>query len=217
MMSCESLYAESQCYGTTSKGKIEKSVKLPLRGKNYEVYSTMLWGIGRTYVHSKVRDIWIKALEKIQKEQPSYTYQYAETGFKDGGQFSPHKTHQNGLSVDVLVPVRDIKNKKQQKLPTNLRNKFGYDIDFNTSAQFKHLEIDFDALGLLIKTLVETAQKNNIKVWRVIFDPRLQPLLYQSKHGSWLQKNVLIPKKKSWVRHDDHIHIDFNVKCQPFH
>lgn len=180
----------------------------------YEAYSTMLWGIGRTYVHSKVRDIWVKALEEIQKEYPLYSYQYAETGFKEGGKFSPHKTHQNGLSVDILVPVRDVKSKTPTKLPTHMRNKFGYAVDFDAKGQFENIEIDFDSLGLLIKTLVETARKNNTKVWRVIFDPRLQPFLYQSKYGAWIKKHVLIPKKKSWVRHDDHIHIDFDIACK---
>ena len=93
----------STCYGTTLKGHLENGVQLPAKGKNFVSYSTLGYLTGRTYVHSKVRDIVVSAYKELEKEQPDKIYKFAETGFKLGGQFKPHKTHRNGLSVDLSL------------------------------------------------------------------------------------------------------------------
>ena len=52
-------------------------------------------------------------------------------------------------------------------------------------------------------------------LWRVIFDPQLQPLLFDTEIGRLLKKNnITFSKKRSWVRHDDHYHVDFIVPCE---
>ncbi|PIE89817.1 MAG: hypothetical protein CR997_09070 [Acidobacteria bacterium] len=43
----------------------------------------------------------------------------------------------------------------------------------------------------------------------------LQPLLYQTTYGKYLKENIYFPQKKSWVRHDEHDHVDFKVPCKP--
>ena len=47
---------------------------------------------------------------------PDTVYKYTETGFENGGKFRPHKTHQNGLSVDFMTPVKN-KNNESVHLP----------------------------------------------------------------------------------------------------
>ncbi|MDX1488081.1 MAG: hypothetical protein R3268_07770, partial [Acidiferrobacterales bacterium] len=51
------------------------------------------------------------------------------------------------------------------------------------------------------------------ELWRVIFDPKLQPYLMRTKYGEYLRKHVRFSKKQSWVRHDEHYHVDFDVPC----
>lgn len=205
---------ESICYGTTKNGRLEQGVKMPAKSNNFAAYSTIAGWLGRTFVHSKVRDVVVDAYRLLETEQPQKVFKYAETGYKEGGQFKPHKTHQNGLSVDFIVPVVNENNESVQ-LPTNEFNKYGYAIEFDSQGKYKSFQIDYEALGAHIVTLHKAALNNGIGIWRVIFDPRLQPKLYASKYGSYIKQHITIPKKKSWVRHDDHYHVDFAVDCKP--
>jgi len=204
---------ESTCYGTTSKGRLEKGVKLPSYGNNYLSYSALAGILGRTYVHSAVRKIVVESFALLEKEQPSKVFKYAESGLRKGGPFKPHKTHQNGLSVDFTVPVVNRKGESLY-LPTNLFNKWGYNVEFDVKGLYKEYTIDFEALGAHLITLHKVAQKYGIGMKRVIFDPELQPLLYKTVYGDYIKKNIFIPGKASWVRHDDHYHVDFNIKCK---
>ena len=122
--------------------------------------------------------------------------------------------HQNGLSVDFMVPVLNGQS-QSVSLPTSIFNKEGYSIEFNKNGKFEDLTIDFEAISAHIKALHVEANKAGIEIWRVIFDPVLQPFLFQTKNGNYIKKHILIPNKKSWVRHDDHYHVDFKVKCKP--
>ena len=209
------IFAEehSICYGTTSKGSLENGVLLPIKGKNFIAYSSFAHLTGRTYVHSTVRSIMLKAYKALEKEHPQKVYKYAETGFKNGGTFKPHKTHKNGLSVDFMTPVID-KSKKSVHLPTHALNKFGYAIEFNKDGDYKQYKIDFTALAAHIVFLHKEAKRQGHDLWRVIFDPNLQPKLFETKYGDYLRQHIKFSKKRSWVRHDEHYHIDFAVACK---
>ncbi|VAW91180.1 hypothetical protein MNBD_GAMMA22-2662 [hydrothermal vent metagenome] len=63
--------------------------------------------------------------------------------------------------------------------------------------------------------LNKAALKNGIKLWRVLFAPELQKKLYASQYGAYIKKHILILNRKSWVRHDEHYHVDFKVNCEP--
>jgi len=203
----------STCFGTTSNGSLDNGVKLPSDGKNYVGYSTMARLAGRTYVHSEVRDIIVSAYKDLETEQPTKVYKYAETGFKDGGQFKPHKTHRNGLSVDFMTPVKD-KDGKSVHLPTNALNKLGYDIEFDANDHYDGMYIDYVAIAAHIVALHKKAKEHEHDLWRVIFDPKLQPNLYKTKYAQYLKDNIQFSKKRSWVRHDEHYHVDFAIPCK---
>jgi len=90
----------STCYGTTSNGSLSNGVKLPQSGSNFIGYSRAARIAGRTYVHSEVKKIIIESYKSLEVSEPDKVFKYAEAGLKAGGKFKPHKTHQNGLSVD---------------------------------------------------------------------------------------------------------------------
>ncbi|MDH5547431.1 MAG: hypothetical protein OEZ43_17750 [Gammaproteobacteria bacterium] len=50
---------------------------------------------------------------------------------------------------------------------------------------------------------------------RVLFKPDLQAQLYASSHGNFIFRHIRIQEKKSWVRHDEHYHVDFDIACEP--
>ena len=137
-------FAQSTCYGTVANGKIEGAIQLPASGKNFSAYSDTGVTIGRTYVHATVADIVTAAYREMEKTIPGTRFVYGESGWKSGGSIKPHRTHQNGLSVDFFVPVRDASG-RSVSLPTNIANKFGYSVEFDARGKFGEFSIDFEA------------------------------------------------------------------------
>jgi len=207
---------ESICYGTTEKGRIENAWQLPSTGENFTVYSAVGAAAGRNYVHSKVYETVLDAYKNLQLKAPGKVFVYGETGWKDGGRFRPHKTHQNGLSVDFFVPVFD-KNGRSVSLPVGALNKFGYSIEFDSTGKYKEYSIDFEAMAAHLGELKNAADKNGVIIRRVIFDTDLQKLLFQTSKGNDLKAHMVFSTKKPWVRHDEHYHVDFIVPCNEPH
>ncbi len=205
---------DSICYGTTSKGRLEGGISLPKSGKNFISYSFGGNLLGRTYVHRKIHDIILKAYKNLETSYPEKVFMYGETGWENGGRFRPHKTHQNGLSVDFMVPVLN-NSGKSVYLPTNLLNKFGYAIEFDNDGRFKNYIIDFEAIAEHLIELHKVATAAGIEISIVIFDPKLQPYLFKTQNGEYLKNNLKFSKKLSWVRHDEHYHVDFKLDCRP--
>jgi penicillin-insensitive murein endopeptidase len=208
------LRAESTCYGTTSNGHLENGKQLPSSGDNFVSYSLLGNMMGRTYVHSDVWNIIVDSYHALEESHPGKIYKYAETGHKEGGDFSPHKTHRNGLSVDFMVPVMNTKG-ASELFGTNPLNRFGYDVEFNAKGELGDQSIDFDAMAAHIIAVHKEAKSRGHDIWRVIFDPKLQPMLFAARGGEYLQDNITFLKKRSWVRHDEHYHIDFAIPCLP--
>ncbi|TLU65695.1 replication initiation protein [Thalassotalea litorea] len=213
VFSCSTLAAQSTCYGTTANGSLQQGVKLPADGKNYVGYSRIARISGRTYVHSKVKAIVVDAYKLLEAEQPNKVFKYAETGFAEGGEFKPHKTHRNGLSVDFMTPVID-ESGQSVHLPTHPFNKFGYEIEFDSKDRFEEFQLDYVALAAHIVALHKSAKQHGVDLWRVIFDPKLQPKLFATSYGEYLQQHIQFSKRRSWVRHDEHYHVDFAIQCQ---
>jgi penicillin-insensitive murein endopeptidase len=209
----DALGAESTCYGATSNGRLEHGVELPSSGNNFVSYSNIARMAGRTYVHSSVKKIIVNAYKNLEHEQPDKVYKYAETGYEEGGQFKPHKTHRNGLSVDFMTPVINDEGESVH-LSTHPLNKFGYEIEFDKNGKFDGLIIDYEALAAHIVELHKESKKLGYDLWRVIFDPKLQPALFKTKYAQYLRQNVQFSKKPAWVRHDEHYHVDFLIGCK---
>jgi penicillin-insensitive murein DD-endopeptidase len=206
---------ESVCYGTTEKGRIENAWQLPDSGDNFSAYSRIGVSAGRNYVHSRVYDVILDAYKELKRHYPQKKFVYGETGWENGSRFRPHKTHQNGLSVDFFVPVKDATGKSVH-LPTSPFNKFGYGIEFNSKGKYENYTIDFEALAAHLTSLRKAADQRGVKIWRVIFDNELQRLLFQTKEGKGLQAQLTFSKKKPWIRHDEHYHVDFIVPCKDY-
>jgi penicillin-insensitive murein endopeptidase len=204
---------ESQCYGTVINGRLDGGVKLPLDGANFSAYSSLAATVGRTHVHSKVAAILVSSYGALAAAHPDIRYVYGETGWPSGGRFRPHRTHQNGLSVDFFVPVRDGKG-HSVPLPTNLTAKLGYDVEFNKDAKYGEYTIDFEALAEHLYQLHVAAQASGSSLALVIFDTQYLPRLFATKRGAFLKENLPFMKGKPWVRHDEHYHVDFSVPCK---
>ncbi len=203
----------STCFGTTSNGALADGCKLPSNGPNFSAYTALGSLLGRTWVHCTVAQVVSDAFGALAVSNPNWRFVYGESGAAEGGQFDPHKTHQNGLSVDFMVPVVN-KSGKSLPLPTGITNKYGYSIEFDSIGRVDDLTIDFAALAAHIAAIRKAAEANGIGIWRVIFDPKLQPFLHSTP--SWPQlQDIQFSTRPSWVRHDEHYHVDFEILCKP--
>lgn len=203
----------SVCFGSPKSGALRNGWLVPRTGTNFRAYSDAGWGLGRTYVHSSVHAIVLEAYAALAVSLPGRRFVYGETGFVCGGTFSPHRTHQNGLSVDFMVPVVDADGGPGE-LPTSAANKFGYDMEFDRDGKSGTLTIDFEALAAHLQALKLAAKAHSVPVERVIFAPDLQKHLHRT--AAWPQiRDLPFSQRPSWVRHDDHYHVDFGVTCEP--
>ncbi len=206
--------AESQCFGTVANGRIEHSVALPTSGPNFSPYSHAAVSLGRTHVHSAVATVITQAYAELARQAPDVRYVYGETGWPSGGRFKPHKTHQNGLSVDFFMPVRD-KDGASVPLPTGVGDRFGYDIEFDAEARWGMYRIDFPAAAEHLYQLHRAATSRGLGIELVIFDTAYLPRLFATPRGAYLQQHLKFMQGKPWVRHDEHYHVDFAVACKP--
>jgi len=200
----------SQSIGTTSNGSLINGKRLPTSGPNFHAYSRLAALLGRNTVNNRVRDAVVDAYEKMETTMPDRQFIYGETGWPQGGAFPPHKTHQNGLSVDFMVPVVDEKG-KPATLPASVFNKFGYEIEFDERGRYKDISIDFEAIAVHLLELKKSAASNGLSIRIVIFDPTLQKLLFKAPSGVKLKSSLPFSTKPAWVRHDEHYHVDFTL------
>jgi len=204
---------QSTCFGTTSNGTLSNGWKLPVSGPNYSAYSTIGASIGRTYVHSDVYEIVVEAYAELARSMPNKLFVYGETGRKEGGEFEPHRTHRNGLSVDFMVPVVD-ETGRSLPISASILNKWGYGHEFDLSGRLDDLEIDAEALAEHIFQLHKAAKKQGDSITRVIFDPQLQGLLHNTFRWPYLRDNIRFSERPAWIRHDEHYHVDFDISCE---
>jgi len=206
--------AESQCFGSVANGRLQDGVKLPASGANFEAYSSVGWAAGRTYVHSKVADVILASYGALATRKENVRFVYGETGWESGGRFRPHRTHQNGLSVDFFVPVKD-RAGKPATLPIRVTNKLGYDIEFDSSGRFEEYTIDFESIAEHLYELDVAARARGVAIATVILDPEYISKVLATSRGPYIRKNVPFMKGKPWVRHDEHYHVDFSIRCKP--
>lgn len=206
--------ADSRCHGTVGQGSIEDSVKLPVNGPNFGAYSALGAALGRTHVHSTVAEVLGAAYGALAVALPDARFVYGETGWPSGGRLRPHRTHQNGLSVDFFVPVRNAAG-QSVPLPTTAFRRFGYDIEFDAQGRYEDLSIDFAAMAEHLYQLHLAARARGVGIARVIFDPPFLTRLFAAPRGPYLKQNLPFMKGRAWVRHDEHYHVDFDVPCEP--
>lgn len=177
-------------------------------GSNYNSYCIpCILGL-RTFARNEVIDTVASSYRWLLKTGPDTHFVYAELGFPWGGWFHPHRTHRQGLSVDFHVPIKNGKT-----ITTNIFNRYGYDAEFDENGIGEDGAIDFEAIREHLKMLQSEATRRGGRVARVFFAPDLQDNLFPNAGVGHKFEGMTFNKKPSWVRHDDHYHVDFAFPC----
>ena len=201
----------SRSVGSPAAGHLENGHPLPPSGHGYVTYSYLGSALGRQYVHGAVRDLLVEALAACAKARPDRRFVIGETGWPRGGSFWPHQGHENGLSVDVFMPVRDEAGRAQE-LGAWPWNRFGYGLELDAAGKIGDLHVDFDDLGMLLVELGARAPAFGLRVQQIIVAPEYVPLLLASPSGRTLGALAsTLQRQAVWWRHDEHVHVDFAV------
>jgi penicillin-insensitive murein endopeptidase len=212
--SIPALAQESQCYGVINSGRIEGAVQIPAKGPNFEIIGARS-APSRTFVHTAVRKILVESYAALAATLPDARFLVGETGLENGGPITFHFTHQRGTSVDLFVPVKTLEGKRAL-FPSRLENGFGYRVrlDRDGKTDDGNYVLDAEALAEYIYQLSETAARNGHGIDRVILVREFQAQLLDTRHGAYLRR------LRFWddpgARHDNHIHVDFDIPCKLF-
>jgi penicillin-insensitive murein endopeptidase len=198
--------APSVSHGTAADGRLEHGKRLPSAGPNFRTYSRLGSLLGRTAVHERVRAALLDAFAALEASHPQKRFVYGETGWPSGGRIRPHVTHRNGLSVDLMVPVMDAEG-RSVPLPTRPWALWGYRLELDRAGALGDLRTDYEALAALLRALDAAARTNGLRVRHVIYDEPLQPRLFAADPG--LRDALRFSTVPAWVRHDEHVHVDF--------
>jgi len=194
--------------GHVGNGGIKNAKRIPFKGKNFTTYSWSCYLLGRTFVSDQVRKTVMDAYEECVTTCPEVPFILGETGFAQGGRFIPHRTHQNGQSVDFMTPL--LKNEKPYT-SNHLFNLWGYAWEFDRKGVSGKVEIDYETMVKHLLALDKTASENGLAIQKVIFDPVLKPYLLKAKGGNKIA-HLPFTKNRVVIRHDDHYHVDFGKK-----
>jgi penicillin-insensitive murein endopeptidase len=200
--------APSRSIGTPGNGRLENGKRLPNAGSNFRTYSRLGGLLGRTAVHGAVRAAILDAYAELARARPELRFVYGETGWPRGGRLRPHRTHQNGLSVDFMVPVRRAPAAPAE-LPTPPWRKFGYGLEFDSLGHYGDLSIDFEAIIAHLGALERAAASHGLAIERVIFAPEFHSQLAATPQGRALVRRLPFFTGAIWIRHDEHYHVDF--------
>jgi penicillin-insensitive murein endopeptidase len=202
--------------GTVSNGSLENGKLMPFSGNNFHYFDSSSYLASRAFVNDKVRTATLATYVRMEKLAPERQFCIMECSHEHGGKLSPHRTHQNGLSIDFMVPL--LKNEIPYYEMDNLGAQH-YLLDFNNEGQYtkdKSISIDFNTLALHILILAEEAKKVGLEIDKVILKMELKDDLYATENGKKLLKSgVYITKSLTPIinsLHDDHYHIDFEIR-----
>ncbi len=136
-----------------------------------------------------------------------------ECSNEHGGKLFPHRTHQNGLSVDFMMPLTQ-GGKAYYGLDDLEKDHYWleFDNDGNYSKD-KSVAIDFDLMVQHILLLDQQARENGLKVSKVIIKIELKDEMFATSYGEKLKSSgVYVVKSLTPMinaLHDEHYHIDF--------
>jgi penicillin-insensitive murein endopeptidase len=206
-------FKPSTSLGTPGKGSLENAKLMPFSGPNFQYFDTLSYTEGRAFTNGKTRNCLLDAYKQLQTDVPSRTFFVMECSTKRGGKLWPHRTHQNGLSVDFMMPLT---KSGQPFVDLDTIGAKHYFLSFNKSGLWmkdQSVSIDFDLVAQHILELHNAGEKNGLGISKVIINTDLKPEFYATPHGQ-IVKDLEIYVVKSLTPtinalHDDHYHIDF--------
>ena len=205
---------ESTAVGSVRNGSLKNGYLLPYSGPNFRYFSPLSYYVlNNAYLHDKAYRAALAAYRTCETTCPGVTFGLMECANADGGRMWVHWTHQNGLSLDFMVP------KLRNDQPTRRLDHFGiwhYLLEFTDDGISEldgSVRIDFESIGRHLLALDDAGRTEGLRIKKVILKIELQDELFATAAGQELRKRGIyfvqaLPNRVNDL-HDDHYHVDF--------
>ena len=203
----------SVSHGTVGNGTLENGKLMPFSGPNFMYFDALSYTNGRAYTNGAVKAAILGAYKRLETEVPGRQFGLMECSQEHGGKIMGHRTHQNGLGVDFMMPK--IKhNKPYYKLDST--GAAHYFLEFDNHGRYlrdPEISIDFDLVARHILALDSEARTHGHKVAKVIIKIELKDELFATEQGKLLKESGIYVVRGLTpavnAMHDEHYHIDF--------
>lgn len=204
---------ESVSSGSVSDGSLTNGKLFPFSGANYQYFDTLSYINGRAFLHNRILASVLETYDSLAVRQPGRQFRVMECANQHGGELYPHRTHQNGLSVDFMMPL--IKDGAPYYELDDL-GKEHYFLHFNNNGEYAEdteVSIDFNLVALHLLLLDQQARLHGYRITKVIINTHLKDELFNTPFGQELKSsNIYVVQRLSRLinaLHDDHYHVDF--------
>lgn len=204
---------DSQNIGSVSNGKLINGKLVPFYGENYAYFDSKSYLEHRAYTTDEVLSTILSSYKDMELISKDRFFYLMELSNKDGGKIWPHRTHQNGLSADFMMPML------RNSTPYCGLDTLGIDhywLRFNNSGEYsedKSVKVDFELIAKHILNLDKNARKNGMKISKVIIKIEYKDELFSGEAGQKLKNSgIYVVRNLSKLIndiHDDHYHVDF--------
>ena len=211
-----SVQGKSKAIGVVNNGSLVNGRLVPFSGTNFLYFDTTSYLNGRGFVHENLLSTLLQSYKTLEYSIPNRLFRIMECSNEHGGKIFPHRTHQNGLSVDFMTPLM------KKGVPFYDLDTVGgthYLLEFDDSGNSSRdpgIKIDFETMANHLLSLHESASKNGLRISKVIFKTELKDELFATESGKKLKaKNIYFTKSLTSAinaLHDDHYHVDFELR-----
>ena len=204
----------SRSLGSVGNGSLQHGRKFAYYGTHYRYFSPLSYHLlGRAWVHQKVAAATLEAYAALAEEGYDQRFMIMECSKREGGRMRPHRSHQNGTSIDFGTPLLKYGRPYTGDQALGI---WHYAMDFSPSGQLRlrpWIRIDFEAMGKHILALDAAARHHGMYVKKVILKLDLKDDFYASQAGQEVKAKGIylaqrLPRLIDEV-HDDHYHVDF--------
>ncbi len=205
----------SESIGSVSNGSLKHGRLFPFSGENYHYFDSTSYLGERAYMHEDVLATVLGAYESLDSLMPDRHFCVMECSHKHGGKLFPHRTHQNGMSVDFMMP------KLKDGAPYYELDDLGinhYALTFDQNGRYSEdarIQLDFNTIALHILELQKSAKQNGLKIEKVIINTELKDELFATEQGKILKNSgiYIVQNLSELINsvHDDHFHVDFKA------
>lgn len=206
----------SESIGNVSNGSLKHGKLVPYKGRNFMYFDRTSYLEGRAFLNDLALMSMLGMYDSLLTVLPQRYFNVMECSHEHGGKMFPHRTHQNGLSIDFMMPLlKD--GKPYYGLDTiGLEH---YTLEFDDAGRYVKdttISIDFDLVARQILILNHFAKQNGLAVFKLIIKIELKEELFATKYGQILKaSDIYVVRGLSPIinaLHDDHFHIDLGFQ-----
>lgn len=173
--------------GKPDKGKLQNGRRIPYHEDGYHLYSFLGYVSGRTYVHEEVNKVLIESFDMLEEKVDNRRFYIGEASTRAGGPNIFHKGKQNGMEVDVLLPLN--KGDKAYE-SSSILSMWNYGLEIDDDGKIDEMTVDFKDLATMMSVFNQVADKHDLRIRKIEMHPKVMRGLYGARLGS-LIKNIL--------------------------